>query len=51
MWDYPSLERALRGAGFREIRPAKYHDSAHLAFRAVEASHRWENALGIEALK
>ena len=51
MWDYPSLERALQSAGFREVRPAKYHDSAHLAFRSVEAPHRWENALGIEALK
>ena len=51
MWDYPALEVELRAAGFQSVRPARYHDSAHPAFREVEEAHRWEDALGFEALK
>jgi SAM-dependent methyltransferase len=51
MWDYPAMELELRAAGFRTIRPARYQDSVHAAFRDVEEPHRWEHALGFEAVK
>jgi ubiquinone/menaquinone biosynthesis C-methylase UbiE len=51
MWDYPAMAAELRDAGFREVRRAQLGDSAHGAFREVEAPHRWENALGFEAIK
>jgi SAM-dependent methyltransferase len=51
MWDYPAMAQELRDAGFREIRRAQLGDSAHAAFREVEAPHRWENALGFEATR
>jgi SAM-dependent methyltransferase len=51
MWDYPAMRVELAAAGFREIRPARFGDSAYAAFREVEAPHRWENALGFEAIK
>ena len=51
MWDYPAMKLELQAAGFREIRRASLHDSAHAAFESVESPHRWENALGFEAIK
>jgi len=51
MWDFAGMRQELLAAGFITVRPARYHDSQHLAFRDVEAPHRWEDALGFEATR
>jgi predicted SAM-dependent methyltransferase len=51
MWDYPSIEKELRQAGFLKIRRANFGDSEDPMFRKVEEKERWENCLGIECAK
>jgi len=48
MWDFPSIEAELRRAGFTDIRPAAFRDSADPKFHEVERWERWENCLGVE---
>ena len=48
MWDYPSLERELDQAGFKQIRKALLGDSTDEKFNQVECQERWTNCLGIE---
>ena len=48
MWDYPSLERELRQAGFARVRQAAIGDSIDSMFTRVEREERWINCLGIE---
>jgi SAM-dependent methyltransferase len=51
MWDYRSLASRLRQAGFVDVRPAAFGDSAVAAFAEVEDPERWSDALGIECRK
>ena len=51
MWDYPSIELALKNAGFRAVRRAQFSDSDWPCFREVEDIGRWEGELGFEAIK
>ena len=51
MWDYVSLHNELKKAGFNNIRRAYFNDSSHKIFQDVEEYTRWENCLGIEAIK
>lgn len=51
MWDYEGLCEELHSVGFVDVRRACYGDSPHLAFRSVEDASRWDNALGMEAIK
>jgi predicted SAM-dependent methyltransferase len=51
MWDYPAMSAELTAAGFVSVRRAQFGDSAHKDFSEVESLHRWEAALGFEALK
>ncbi len=51
MWDYAAMRLELADAGFADIRPAIFGDSAFGAFADVESGPRWENALGFEARK
>lgn len=51
MWDFSSLRKECESAGFVRIRRAKIGDSEDSRFRVVEKAGRWENCLGIEAVK
>jgi ubiquinone/menaquinone biosynthesis C-methylase UbiE len=51
MWDYNSMERELRDAGFIKVRRACFRDSADPLFGEVEESARWKNCLGVECIK
>jgi len=51
MWDHHSLAKELKDAGFRDVRPAKFNDSAHSAFVNVENEDRFQYAVAIEAIK
>ena len=51
MWDYRSLGKELRTAGFTDVRRAEFGDSAEPRFRDVEDPGRWENCLGVECCK
>ena len=51
MWDYPSLEHRLAQAGFVDIRPARFGDSAEPAFSEVENPDRWHDCVGFECRK
>lgn len=48
MWDYKSIERELRTAGFREVKRARKGDSLEPLFKDVEEEERWLNCLGVE---
>ena len=48
MWDYKSMTKELRDAGFTGIRRAVYGDSEDTHFLTVEEPGRWTNCLGIE---
>ena len=51
MWDEPSLLRALREAGFVDIRRCAFNDSEHPVFREVEDPDRFvDRTLGFEEL-
>lgn len=51
LWDYKSIERALKDAGFESIRKAQFNDSRDLMFIGVENESRWVNCLGVECKK
>ena len=51
MWDYRSMARELRDAGFSGIRRAAFGDSADPAFAEVEEEQRWGGCLGVECRK
>ena len=52
MWDYPSLSKVIKDAGFMEIREGKFNDSIDPMFNVVEDQERFKwNALVIEAIK
>jgi predicted SAM-dependent methyltransferase len=51
MWDYKSMSRELREAGFTEIRRASFGDSHDPAFLEVEDEERWRGCLGVECMK
>jgi SAM-dependent methyltransferase len=51
MWDRVSMRAALSGAGFEQIREARFGDSDELAFSRVEDSGRFEGAIAFEAMK
>jgi SAM-dependent methyltransferase len=48
IWDFPSLAHELEIAGFKDIRPALFGDSADSRFSSVEDKGRWDGAVGIE---
>lgn len=50
-WDFDGMRSCLSQAGFRDVRRARFGDSADAAFVDVEDPGRWEGALGIEARK
>lgn len=49
LWDYRSLERELKDAGFVDVRRASFGDAVDPMFREVEDCQRWEGCLGIES--
>ncbi|GGH15222.1 class I SAM-dependent methyltransferase [Mucilaginibacter phyllosphaerae] len=51
MWDYQSLQAELTRAGFKEIRPALFNDSADSHFTSVEEESRFYNAAAFECTK
>jgi len=51
MWDYPSLRFELKKAGFRDIRPAAFGDSADPYFVFVEEESRFDQAAAFECFK
>ncbi|WP_428938781.1 class I SAM-dependent methyltransferase [Fontivita pretiosa] len=51
LWDFPSLERELRQAGFADIRRAQFGDSSDPHFAAVEDRNRWDRGLGAECVR
>ena len=51
MWDYKSLYYELQKAGFKNIRPCNYHDSADAFFTAVEQEDRFYKAVSFECKK
>ena len=51
LWDYQSIMPELLAVGFKSVRRAHIHDNPHPAFLSVEDANRWENCLGIEAIK
>jgi len=51
MWDFPSMEKELREAGFGNIRRAQFNDSTLGDFQGVEDEGRWTNCLGVECTR
>ncbi|MBK9283195.1 MAG: methyltransferase domain-containing protein [Sphingobacteriaceae bacterium] len=51
MWDKDSLAMELEKVGFKNIRKASFNDSQENAFKLVEDSTRFENAVAIESIK
>jgi len=51
MWDYRSLGRELRAAGFTEVRRAAFGDCDDPAFAEVEDVERWRDCLGVDCRK
>jgi hypothetical protein len=51
MWDELSLSQALKRHGFREVRRCFFGDCHDPMFRLVEAQDRFENAVGMEAIR
>ena len=51
MWDYPSLQYELKKAGFRNIRPCVFADSADDYFGLVEEESRFNGAACFECQK
>lgn len=50
-WDYHSLEKELREAGFRHIRPARLGDSSLEIFKLVENPERFSQAVCVECVR
>jgi SAM-dependent methyltransferase len=51
MWDYKSLSKELRDAGFLNIRKAEFNDCMDIMFKEVENKDRWIDCLGVECNK
>jgi ubiquinone/menaquinone biosynthesis C-methylase UbiE len=51
MWDYKSLAFELKKAGFTNIRPCEYGDSADPMFKLVEEKDRFFNAAAFDCKK
>ncbi|MGZ5106117.1 MAG: class I SAM-dependent methyltransferase [Usitatibacter sp.] len=51
MWDEPAMREQLRTAGFRNIRRARFNDSADARFREVEDAARFDGCLAMECAK
>ncbi len=51
MWDYKSLEFELKRAGFTEVRPCVFGDSADPMFGHVEEEGRFYNAAAFDCRK
>ena len=51
LWDFKSASAELSGAGFKNIRRARFGDSADPRFSEVEEQVKWDNNLGIECTK
>jgi SAM-dependent methyltransferase len=51
MWDASSLEKELSDVGFTSIRQCLFNDSKLDAFKSVEVSARFENAIAFESIK
>ena len=51
MWDYKSLEFELKKAGFKNIRPCAFGDSADPNFSYVEDADRFKGAAAFECQK
>jgi SAM-dependent methyltransferase len=51
MWDYKSLQYELQNAGFKNIRPCAYGDSADAYFAGVEQEDRFYKAVAFECTK
>jgi len=51
MWDYKSLESELKKAGFKNIRPSLFGDSADGHFKYVEEEERFYQAASFECTK
>ena len=49
--NFQNIFERLKKAGFNNIRRAYFNDSSHKIFQDVEEYTRWENCLGIEAIK
>ncbi len=51
MWDNYSLANELKKAGFKEVRRAEFNDSEDAAFKLVEDSSRFEDAVALDCKK
>lgn len=51
MWDEKAMIQELKNAGFRQVRRAKYGDSADKKFSEAEREGRFVNSLALEAIK
>lgn len=51
LWDWPSINDALKSAGFKDIRRAAFGDHEDKLFAEVEEQSRWTNCLGFTCLK
>ncbi len=51
MWDFYAMEKVLKDAGFKNIRPAKFGDCADQQFALVESEARFRDAVAIECTK
>lgn len=51
MWDEKAMIQELKNAGFRQVRRAKYGDSADQKFSEAEREGRFVNSLALEAIK
>lgn len=51
MWDTQSLAAAIQKAGFKNVRPCKFDDSADPMFKLVESEGRFWHAAAIESMK
>lgn len=51
MWDYLSLSKELKDAGFSSVRRSQFNDNKDEMFTYVESEGRYTNCLGIEAIK
>jgi SAM-dependent methyltransferase len=51
MWDYKSIAKHLRQAGFESVRRAQMGDGQDTMFARVEDQSRWTGCLGFEAVR
>ena len=51
MWDFTSLSKELKNAGFSQIRACEFNDCKDEMFKHVESAGRFEHAVAIECIK